>query len=223
MLPEPGVLALLVLFGAWVGVDSTSVGQFMISRPVVSATLAGWIVGDPAAGALVGLVLEALSITVLPVGAARYPEMGPAGVVAGASFALSPQGGVPLLTVVLFALCWAWIGGLSVRLLRQSNSRVTYDVIAAEDPPAVLERRHIAAIGIDLLRAAGMVAAGFPILAMITVMTLWSWDLPRDAAMITIWGVVGASVAATVVLFGGKRIPHFAAGLFCGVLLLILL
>jgi mannose PTS system EIIC component len=222
MLPDAAALIVLVLFGAWAGIDSTSVGQFMISRPVVSATIAGLIVGDAAAGALVGLMLEALSITVLPVGAARYPEVGPAAVVAGAAYAVSPQGGVPLLTAVLFALCWAWIGGVTVRLMRQTNSRATQGILAAEDPSAVIERRHLAAVALDVVRAVGLVIIGFPVLAVLMALSHWSWNLPWDVATFTLWCVVGASVAATVSLFGGRRVPHFAAGLICGLLLLLL-
>ena len=44
----------LALLGSWAALDGTSIGQIMVSRPIVSATLAGWLVGDPATGLLVG-------------------------------------------------------------------------------------------------------------------------------------------------------------------------
>jgi mannose/fructose/N-acetylgalactosamine-specific phosphotransferase system component IIC len=221
MLPEPGALVVLVLFGTWVGIDSTTVGQFMISRPVVSATLAGLIAGDAAAGALVGLVLEAINITVLPVGAARYPEIGPPAVVAGAVYAVGPQTGSTLITAVLFALGSGWIGGITVRWLRQSNSRLTQEIAVTEDPARLLERRHYAAIAFDALRAASLVVLGFPLLAALTAATYWGWQFPPGVARAVIWAVVGASVAATIPLFGGKRVPFFAAGLLCGLLLIL--
>ena len=40
-------LVWLSLLGGWVATDSTSFAQFMVSRPLVAASLAGWIVGDP--------------------------------------------------------------------------------------------------------------------------------------------------------------------------------
>src|SRR5690606_39516372 len=86
MLPAPADALWLLLLGGWMAVDGTSVGQFMVSRPLVAASLAGWIVGDPAAGLTVGVILELFHLAVLPVGAARYPEGGPAAVVAGSLY-----------------------------------------------------------------------------------------------------------------------------------------
>jgi mannose/fructose/N-acetylgalactosamine-specific phosphotransferase system component IIC len=39
--------------------DAAAVGQFMVARPLVAATLGGLVAGDPVAGALAGILLEA--------------------------------------------------------------------------------------------------------------------------------------------------------------------
>ena len=67
----PAEVLVLALLGGVLALDGTSLGQFMVSRPLVACVLAGLVAGDPAAGAMAGLVLEALHIAVLPVGAAR--------------------------------------------------------------------------------------------------------------------------------------------------------
>ncbi|MBA3761296.1 MAG: PTS sugar transporter subunit IIC, partial [Gemmatimonadales bacterium] len=71
------VLSLLV-WGTLVGLDLVSVPQAMISRPLVAGTVAGWLVGDVEAGLRIGVVFELFALDVLPVGAVRYPDYGPA-------------------------------------------------------------------------------------------------------------------------------------------------
>ena len=81
------VESLLVLLG-WgmlVGVDLVSVPQMMIARPLVAGTVAGAILGDIETGLKLGVVFELLQYDILPVGAVRYPEYGPATVAAVAT------------------------------------------------------------------------------------------------------------------------------------------
>jgi len=83
-------LALLVLWGTLVALDLVSVPQAMLSRPLVAGTVAGWILGDVEAGLRVGVVLELFALDVLPIGAVRYPDYGPATVVGVALAAGAP-------------------------------------------------------------------------------------------------------------------------------------
>jgi len=63
-------------------VDLVSLPQMMIARPLVAGTVAGAILGDVQTGLKVGVVFELLQYDILPVGAVRYPEYGPATVAA---------------------------------------------------------------------------------------------------------------------------------------------
>jgi len=83
----PGTWILAVLAGGIVGMDAVSWPQVMVSRPLVSATIGGALLGNPAAGMLTGALLEVLTLRHPPFGAAKYPDTGPAGLVAGASYA----------------------------------------------------------------------------------------------------------------------------------------
>jgi mannose PTS system EIIC component len=222
MLPEPGLFILLVLLGGWIGVDSTSAGQFMVSRPVVAATLGGWMAGDPATGALLGLILEALTLTVLPVGAARYPEMGPAAIAAGAVVVRGTVGPPELIAAVLFSLSWAWLAGLSVRHLRKVNIRLMSADVTVAGSPTALERRHLAALTLDFLRGAALVAAGIPLFAALLMLTTAEWTLGDVVTRTAVWSLVAAGVAATLHLFGERRSALFAVGALCGLLFLAL-
>jgi hypothetical protein len=81
---SPHVVLPLLLWGTLVGLDLVSVPQAMISRPVVAGTVAGALAGDVEAGLRVGILFELFALDVLPVGAVRYPDYGPATVSAAA-------------------------------------------------------------------------------------------------------------------------------------------
>jgi len=93
ILPIEVLIALLV-WGTLVGVDLVSLPQMMIARPLVAGTVAGAILGDIPTGLKLGVVFELLQYDILPVGAVRYPEYGPATVAAVATAHSAPGGGV---------------------------------------------------------------------------------------------------------------------------------
>ena len=90
----------MVLLGAVLGLDVVSFPQAMISRPLVAATLAGWLAGNAAAGLLVGATLELFALETLPFGASRYPEWGSAAVVGGTLFASHPVNSAGAMVVI---------------------------------------------------------------------------------------------------------------------------
>ena len=63
-----GTLAMLT------GLDRVAFVQFMISRPIVAAPVAGWIMGNPLVGLEIGALLELLWLGRLPVGASIPPD-----------------------------------------------------------------------------------------------------------------------------------------------------
>ncbi|MGH7752488.1 MAG: PTS sugar transporter subunit IIC, partial [Gemmatimonadales bacterium] len=83
-------IAALLGWGVLVGLDLVSLPQAMIARPLVAAPVAGAILGDFDAGLTVGLALELFQLDVLPVGASRYPEYGPAAIAGAAAAHLAP-------------------------------------------------------------------------------------------------------------------------------------
>ncbi len=85
------VLALSVLGGA-AFLDRTALVQTMMSRPLVSGTLAGFLAGAPGAGMACGALLELLWLFDLPVGTSVPPDESTAGVVGAAVAAVLVEG-----------------------------------------------------------------------------------------------------------------------------------
>lgn len=217
MFPDPVTYLLLSLLGGLIAVDGTGCGQFMVSRPFVAATIGGLVMGEPAAGAAIGLVLEAFHLTVLPVGAASYPDGGPPAVAAGAVFATSAGGVVAVLTSIAFFLAWSRVAGESVRFMRRTNAPLP---AAAEIPPERLQRRHLRAIGTDVGRGVLLVAAGIAVLSLMLAMARASWGVGERVPQLVADAAVAGLLASGVRLLGGRP-AAFAVGAVGALLLLL--
>lgn len=218
MIVSAAQAALVTALGGLVALDGTSVGQLMLSRPFVAAALGGLVVGAPVQGVVAGVLLEALHLAVLPVGAALYPEGGPAGVAAGAVFAASQHPPVAtsgtLLVCVLAALGLEWIGGKSVQAMRQFNVR-----FAGAPPegltPGALGRRHGAAIAVDFARGALLALAGVLALqALLGAVDFSGFPEPAVSTVLRVAAVAG--LASALRLFGRGNYPFFLAGAAAG-------
>lgn len=215
----------LALLGGVLGLDFVSFPQAMVSRPLVAATLAGVLVGAPAAGLTAGVSLELLALGTLPFGAARYPEWGSAAVVGGAlhaAWAPAP-GALPL--AVLGALGAAALSSWSLGPLRRFIARraaVRREALDAGELRAV-DGLQLLGLAADGGRAAAVTGVGCAL------------GLPAGRWLIAHWGVgaltsraVVATVAAMVALAAVWNVVHltrgarwmFAAGLLLGLAML---
>jgi mannose/fructose/N-acetylgalactosamine-specific phosphotransferase system component IIC len=127
---SPHVIIPLLIWGSLVGLDLVSVPQAMISRPLVAGTVAGWLAGDLEAGLRMGVLFELFALDVLPVGAVRYPDYGPATVVAAALAAGTPWE-LSLGVGAALGLVLAVLGGWSLQIVRRWNARAIQRKAAA--------------------------------------------------------------------------------------------
>jgi mannose/fructose/N-acetylgalactosamine-specific phosphotransferase system component IIC len=219
MIPDPATLLLLSLLGGLLALDATSFGQFMLSRPLIAAGLAGMIAGNPEGGIVCGVLMEAIHLAVLPVGAARYPEAGPASVAAAGAFAGAPESSqVALLASVVFMLGWGWLGGRSVEWMRRINVRIAVPQ-AGPVEARTIERLHLRALALDFARGVVVTLVGLLVLGTLLETLGWipfrePWTRPALALS------AAAALASSLRLFGRRRLPLFAAGAAAGAVLL---
>lgn len=212
MIPADAIV--LVLLGGLLALDGTSLGQTMVSRPLVAGVLTGWVMGDPVTGLLVGGVLELYSIPVFPVGGADFPEGGPPSVVGVAGATLLP--GVQGLALGVFlGLLWSRLAALSIRVLRSTNGRLVPDPSKGEVTEAGIIGGHLTAMGLDLLR--GMVLTGVGLAASAILANILGGAWPLSVSYTLGLLLLGASIPAGgfVASLGGwrKRGVLFFAGL----------
>lgn len=212
-------LAALLVWGTLVGVDLVSMPQMMIARPLVAGTVAGLLLGDVETGLRVGVVLELFQFDVLPVGAVRYPEYGPATIAAvvlahgmGGTSALGIAAGVGLVLAV--------VGGVSLHWLRTVNTGVVRRAATALEAgdPRALARVHAGGLLRDAMRAGAVTASG---LAVATLgLRLGAASLPAPLLAATSVAVGGAALATggmgLLRLVGHGNLPWLAAGLAAG-------
>jgi mannose/fructose/N-acetylgalactosamine-specific phosphotransferase system component IIC len=216
------VLTGLFVWGIVVALDLVSGPQALLSRPLVAGTVAGLIAGDLEAGLRVGMLLELFALDVLPVGASRYPDYGPATVAAVAVVA-----GLPwverLGLAMLLALPLAFIGGLAMQWLRHANARAMQERVAAL---AAADRRAIAALhygGLlrDALRGAVLTGVGLAV-----ALPLRRLELPSHVTTLLLAAAVGSGLAAVVSgalrsTGRGARAKWLVAGLGLGAVLAV--
>jgi mannose/fructose/N-acetylgalactosamine-specific phosphotransferase system component IIC len=217
------------LLGGLIGLDATSFPQVMISRPLVAGTLVGLVFGQPAAGALVGGVIEVFHLSILPIGATRYPEAGTATVAAAAAYipvASHPLDGPALLLALIIALGWERVGGATANALRRYNERFAFADMAPDGAAArLVARRHRIAMAIDFARGATVSLAGALIGLGIVQLGVRQWAAHPMLAAGAITIAATAALGASLAVFGGwrERRTLFLAGVACGSLLLLAL
>ena len=114
------------LVGSLIVLDTTVAFQFLISQPLIACTLLGWFLGDPYLGMQIGIFLQLLWLSNMPVGASIVPEGNFAAIVITALVIrysqLFPNFYTVLIIGILFGVFISYVGGQLVIIIRKSNS-----------------------------------------------------------------------------------------------------
>jgi mannose/fructose/N-acetylgalactosamine-specific phosphotransferase system component IIC len=163
------VLATMAL-GGLAALDATPVAQTLLSQPLVTGTLLGWIWGDLGTGIQVGMVLQLLAASTLPVGA-RTPEDYASGGVVGAGVALALSRRLPFamahdaccLIGVFAGLITATVGVAFLKWQRRRNEGLARWCESAlrSGHDGALGQAHLAAITLAFALGTAWAAAAF--------------------------------------------------------------
>ncbi|MGI8546677.1 MAG: PTS sugar transporter subunit IIC [Gemmatimonadaceae bacterium] len=200
MIPAPLLLSAIpvALLGGLLGLDMVSFPQVMLSRPLVSATLAGALVGRASAGLLIGIVLELIALETLPFGASRYAEWGTAGAVGGAVYAGQHAGAAGALPVATFAaLATAVFSSRSMVWLRMWNARAARRMRGAIEAGSAdaVNAVQLRGLGMDYFRGTAVTFIALAVLYPLSelLVALWRTDAVHSRAVVT---ALAATVAA---------------------------
>lgn len=217
----------LAVLGAVMGLDVVSFPQAMISRPIVSATAAGALIGEPERGLAMGVALEFFALESLPFGASRYPEWGSAAVVGGALFAMTPDNTSAAMTVAaLAALITASLGGNSMVWMRKflaGVARAHQDALAEGSGRAVVGLQ-LAGMTTDLLRGFVLTMGALAVFVPVRTAVLAAFSFPGTLSravvvsvasavgLAAVWKVVRMTQGARWWLLGGLAVGFVIAG-----------
>jgi PTS system mannose-specific IIC component len=113
------------LIGSLLILDTTVAFQFLISQPLIACTLLGWFLGDAHLGLQIGIYLQLLWLSSIPVGAAIIPEGNVAAIIVTGLVVRYHQVYEYFNTLLIFGLLFgiliSYIGGELVVLSRKSN------------------------------------------------------------------------------------------------------
>jgi PTS system mannose-specific IIC component len=210
---EPLAVGTLLVWGTIVGVDLVSFPQAMLNRPIVAGSVAGFLIGDLETGLRIGMLLECFALDVIPIGATRYPDYGPASVVgtAVASFAgWQDPTGLGVMVGLLLALA----GGRAMEFVRRLNgrlARVAAPALALGDA-GVLARLQRTGLVADAVRSLLITAAG---LGLAWLVLPWLGALGDAGRALRLVAVAGALVAAITgaARRAGSGVPRMLLGL----------
>ena len=192
----------LVLLGAVLGIEGTSFGQFMLSRPVAAGVLAGLLTGDPTQGLMIGALVEVYYLPAVPVGGGRFPEPGPSTVVG--VYAGSLAGGAGGLAMgVLFALTFGLLGGWT-----QEKARAwTVGRLPGPEAPDLARRLAVAQwTGVAVAGFRGLVSTAFGIvLARSLLPALAPWPLDARATWVLLILAGCIPLGSLLAILGGVR------------------
>jgi mannose/fructose/N-acetylgalactosamine-specific phosphotransferase system component IIC len=222
-LPLPASL-LLIVWGTMVALDLVSVPQVMIARPVVAGAVAGFLVGDMEAGLRVGVLFELFALDVLPIGAVRYPDYGPATVAATALAAGAPwelglgiSAGLGLLLAVL--------GGWSLTMVRRANARAIqrHAAALAAGESSAIRRLQYGGLVRDAARGAALTVLGLVLAWSIAEFVHIDRRTAVGLSLVAIGSALSAIVSGAVRSAGrATRLKWMLAGIAMGILLVVL-
>jgi PTS system mannose-specific IIC component len=224
------LLGLLLLWGTIVGLDIVTVPQSMVSRPLVAGGITGVLVGlvqpdlftvpPVITGLMVGAALELYALDVLPVGASRYPDYGPA-TVAAVYAALGWRPEVGLGASVGVGLLVAVLGGWAMQVVRRANAAAIQRRAAAlsTGDSAAIRALQWGGIRRDIVRSAGVTLTG-----LMLAETMWPLLPPgsenfRWLTVVAVGGGIAAALGGAIRSAGRtRRLAFVVAGLCAGIL-----
>jgi mannose/fructose/N-acetylgalactosamine-specific phosphotransferase system component IIC len=224
------LLLVLLLWGTIVGLDVVTFPQSMVSRPLVAGTVTGMLIAlvvpdsrlNPVfTGMLVGSVLELYALDVLPFGAARYPDFGPATVSAVyAALGWKPEAGLGGATAV--GLVIAVLGGWTMQMVRRANAAAIQRkaaALAAGDTRAI-RSLQLGGIRRDIARSAGVTACGLLLGIIIWPLLPPGAENFRWVSVVAVGGGVAAALSGAIRVAGRtRRLAWVMAGLAGGILI----
>jgi mannose/fructose/N-acetylgalactosamine-specific phosphotransferase system component IIC len=221
---SPHVVIPLLLWGTLVGLDLVSVPQAMISRPLVVGTVAGALAGDLEAGLRIGVLFELFALDVLPVGAVRYPDYGPA-TVSAVALGIGTPWELGLGVSTALGLVIAVLGGWSLQVVRRWNARAIQRraaALAAGESSAIRWLQY-GGIVRDALRGFTLTLAGLVLASTVAESVRLDRQTAVAFTLVAIGSALAAAFSSAVRGSGrGARLKWLVGGLAAGTLIAVL-
>jgi PTS system mannose-specific IIC component len=208
---NPIVMVLVTsVVGGLLHLDRTAAFQFLVSRPLVSSTLTGLVLGDIKTGLLIGIVLELLWLDTQPLGTALPPDDTIVAVVVPASVVITGRlvGSTDLSLLglaVIVSLPLSEVGKLLDSGTRRLNGRFLARARRAAKDGDIrgVERQNIA--GLVSFFLCFTIFSGVATVYALGITTLLYPHLPRAATVALGWIFWSLPLFGSGALLGKQR------------------
>lgn len=216
------------LVGGFLALDTAAVLQVLISQPLVSGALIGWLMGDTALGLQAGLLFQLLWLHQLPVGAAKIPEGNLAAVIAiililRLQVFAEQSGHILILLVVTYALLISYLGTKLITAIRTGNIRLLDRISTALDKGdiGILGKVNVMAIVVHLIFLVAAIMISVLIGQIVFEQVIPQLPLGWNAkARFVKYAVIGSGFGFTLHLFNETKDWKFmAVGILSGLTL----
>jgi PTS system mannose-specific IIC component len=214
----------LLLWGTLVGLDLVSVPQAMISRPLIAGIVSGLLAGDVEAGIRVGALFELFALDVLPAGAVRYPDYGPA-TVGAVALGVGVPWELGLGVSAALGLVLAVLGGWSLQVVRRWNARAIQrrSAALAAGETSAIRRLQYGGVLRDAARGFLLTLAGLVLASTIALSVRFDRQTAVALTLVAIGSALAAGASAAFRNSGrGIRLKWLIAGAVTGAVLAVL-
>jgi len=185
---------ILLLVAALVAQDTTAGPQLLVSEPLVSGTLAGWVVGDAYLGLVMGLAVQLIWSGMMPVGTTLFLDVNVGVICAVVVAAAMPGSEDHRLLAMGVALLWmvpvALLGTGLTELHRRLSDIIVSTVRPESAAPRTIAWRHLG--GWLLAGVQGMMTLAFGVaLGMVIVPAVTHSLVPIVRADLLWAGILG--------------------------------
>lgn len=219
------------LFSAFLSLDTAAVFQGLISQPVIACTLIGWMSNDLWFGLQIGLIMQLIWISSLPIGAVIFPD-GNLGsmiaVIVATRIDIENQGFEHLIIflAVFYGFFMSFIGAHLMKWIRQFN------VHLFEYARRQIARDRLSSVGFSVIISLSInYIALFVFILSTAVLGRWLFEEIinqvsahwNEYARYTEIAVLGAGFGLTLTLFNQNRMKYIiAAGISISLLFLLI-
>ena len=224
--PLPELLIIFIASGIVV-LDTTAVGQILLSQPLISCTLLGFYLDDVNTGLYIGLLMELLWLKLVPIGGAMFYEGNigsfvAAGVAVLVMRSFPDKSGIVVFIALIYGFLVSYAGGQATILRRKLTQKIVNKCLtkAHQGNIRAVTYGHVGSI---LLTFAGgglfgsiAILIGIRIIPLTTEKIPDTWNNFADLGLMAIWGT---AIGLVFSMFWEKQKAWAVAlGVFAGIL-----
>ncbi len=228
------IAVILLLFAGFIALDTTGGPQVLISEPLVSCSIVGYILGSTDTGLMIGMMFQLLWFGYLPLGAVRIPDSNLAAFITAVSLitvrSLFQMDAVEQIAAVVPALLVGIAAGFAgsklIAYARRRNAVMSDRLLdrLERNKDIAIERSHFLGMMRSVLRGMLIFLVLTPVsMAGCAAIILLPEGLKASLASSVpiLWGTACASAAIVSIMKGNSR--QLAIGAIGGIVWLMLL